>query len=153
MWKPFLNLTSIILALIVTAPAVDPQAADPSDPESGRILALENAWNQAVQQKDLAALNMLLAANLTYIDYDGTLRDKAEYLASVQSPVLHPVRIVSEAMNVHSHGPVVLVIGVYRESGMKEGKPYTLRERFTDAWIRRGSSWECVASQSTLITR
>jgi len=94
---------------------------------------------------------MLIGAELVYVDYDGKLMDRATYLASVQSPESHPARIVSEAMNVHIYGAVGVVNGVYRENGTKKGKPYSLRERFTDTWIRHAESWVCVASHSTLI--
>jgi uncharacterized protein DUF4440 len=63
---------------------------------------------------------------------------------------LQPAQIVSESMHVHLYGTVAVVNGVYRETGLKNGKPYQLRERFTDTWIRLGNSWQCVASHSTL---
>jgi hypothetical protein len=66
---------------------------------------------------------------------------------------MHPVRIVNEGLTVHFYGTVVVVNGVCRESGVKKGKSYELRERFTDTWVRRGNKWECVASESTLIPR
>jgi ketosteroid isomerase-like protein len=115
-----------------------------------RILSLENAWNQAVHQKDVRALNMLLGGDLVSVNFDGKLMDKAAYLASVQSETLQPDRIVSESMNVHLYGAVVVVNGVYRENGVKNKKAYVLRDRFTDTWIRQRESWVCVASHSTL---
>lgn len=144
------KLFSIFLLLLV---ATRSNAQGPPQPaaEQGRILALENAWNQAVQQKNGPALNLLLAPDLIYVDYDGKLMDKAEYLASVQSQTLQPGRIASESMTVHFYASVAVVNGVYRENGTKNGKPYLLQERFTDTWVRRNESWVCVASQSTLI--
>jgi ketosteroid isomerase-like protein len=134
------------MALSLNAQDSASQGADPS-----RLVALENAWNQAVQQKDRIALDMLIGPDLVYVDYDGRLMDRTEYLASVQSPQHRPDRIVSEAMNVHLYGAVAVVNGVYRENGTKNGKPYSLRERFTDTWVRHAESWVCVASHSTLI--
>ncbi len=119
--------------------------------EQARILTLENAWNQAVQQKDARALRMLLAPDLVYVESDGTLMDKTQYLASVQTPSLRLVRIVNESTNVRLYAAVAVVNGVCREDGVKNGKAYTIRERFTDTWIRRGDTWVCVASESTLI--
>jgi ketosteroid isomerase-like protein len=145
-WRLFFILIAILLR-----PGASAQSAGQSNPEQGRILSLENAWNQALQQKDAAALRMLLAPDLVYVDYDGTLMDKTEYLASVQAASLHPVHLVSESMKVHLYGGVAMVEGVCREIGIKNGRPYSVRLRFTDAWIRRGESWICVASQSTLI--
>jgi ketosteroid isomerase-like protein len=143
MWKLFI----VLLLLAAQLRAQGPKA--PHE-EQGRILSLENAWNQAVHEKDIAALKMLLGPELVYVDFDGTLMDKSAYVASIQSQTLHPEKIVSESMNVHLYGTVAVVNGVYRESGAKNGKPYVLRERFTDTWIRQSDSWVCVASHSTL---
>ena len=96
---------------------------------------------------------MMLAPELVYIDYDGVLMNKAEYLFSVQSLTLRPQRVVNESVSARLFGKSAVVTGVYRENGKKDGKPYVLRERFTDTWVRRGESWMCVASDSTLIIR
>ena len=141
----------LIFLLFVAASRFNGQSAAQADGEQARILAMENAWNQAVQQKDVDALKMLLAPDLIYVEYDGALMNKAEYLASVQSPSRQPVRIVNESTTVRLYGAVAVVNGVCRESGMKNGKSYVLRERFTDTWVRRGNNWVCVASESTLI--
>jgi ketosteroid isomerase-like protein len=140
------------ILLILSAPPFDCRAQEKSGSEENRVIALENAWNQAVHAKDAIALKMLLAPDIVYVDYDGKLMGKQQYLASIQSPTLQPTRIVSESMNVHIYGGVALVHGVYRETGIRNGKPYTLRERFTDAWTKgRDGAWICISSHSTLI--
>lgn len=144
-------LFTMLTLTLLAAPRLDAQNEAQSDPEQARILTLENAWNQAVQQKDPRALKLLLAPDLVYVEYDGTLMDKTRYLASVQSPSLLPVRIVNESTTVRLYGAVAVVNGVCREDGVKNGKPFTLRERFMDTWIRRGNDWVCVASESTLM--
>jgi ketosteroid isomerase-like protein len=121
------------------------------DDDQARILNLENAWNRSVQTKDTAGLDMLLAPELVYVGIEGKLMSKAEYMASVQSPLEHPARVVSESMKVHVFGAAAIVDGVYRENGIKKGKPYTLRARFIDMWVRRRDSWVCVASDGTVM--
>jgi len=121
------------------------------DDDQARILNLENAWGQSVQTKDVAALDMLLAPELVYVGSAGKLMTKAEYMASVQSPLEHPTRVVNESMKVHLFGAAAIVDGVYRENGTKKGKTYTLRERFIDVWVRRQDSWVCVASNGTVM--
>jgi ketosteroid isomerase-like protein len=145
MWK----LLSVFLLL--AAPQLKAQDSAQPDAEHARILTLENAWNQAVQQKDASALDILLAPDLIYVEYDGTLMNKGQYLASVRSPSMQPLHIVNESTSVHLYGMVAVVNGICRENGVKKGKPYTLRERFTDTWVRRSDKWVSVASQSTLI--
>jgi Domain of unknown function (DUF4440) len=70
--------------LVVLSCAVFSIAQDSSRPstEEGRLRALESAWNHAEQSKDAAALNQLLADSLVYVDYDGTLLNKKEFLES-----------------------------------------------------------------------
>jgi ketosteroid isomerase-like protein len=151
MWRHLAVFLLLLAAVELSAPPVNAQDKTQPDPEQARILTLENAWNQAVQQKDASALQTLLAPDLIYVEYDGTLMNKAQYLASVGSPTLQPVRVVNESMNVRFYGAVAVVSGVCRESGAKNGKPYLLRERFSDTWVRRGDFWVCVSSESTLI--
>jgi ketosteroid isomerase-like protein len=145
--KPQLLLVLLLCCVVSDAEA---QAPESDRTEQNTVLALENAWNQAVQQKDAAALDLLLGMELVYIDYDGTVMDKAEYLASVKAAAFHATRITNESVSAHSYGETILVYGVYRESGtLDSGKAYNRRERFTDLWARRKGSWLCVSSQST----
>ncbi len=62
-------------------------AQQPTRPngEEGRIIALESAWDQAEQNKDASALANLLADNIVYVDYDGSISTKQQLLAEVKS--------------------------------------------------------------------
>jgi hypothetical protein len=101
--------------------------AGAQDTPQARILALEVAWNQAVQERDGKAVEPLLGNELIYIDHDGTVMDKGHYMASVKSPALHAEQITNESMKVPLHG-----------------KPYLHRELL---WIHgctaveRGCAW------------
>jgi len=119
--------------------------------DEGRILALETAWNHAEQSKDVATLDQLLSPELVYIDYDGSISTKQEFLASVKSEGLTPEQIVNEQQTAHVFGDCAVVTGIYRERGVNKGKPYSRRGRFTDTWVKIKDTWQCVASQSTLI--
>jgi ketosteroid isomerase-like protein len=121
--------------------------------DEGRILALETAWNHAEQNKDVAALDQLLGNTLVYTDYDGSLQNKAEYLATAKSETLHPEQITNDEMTAHMYGDAAVVTGIYREKGISKGKPYLRRGRFTDTWVKDKGTWMCVASQSTLMSK
>ena len=140
-----------LLLLIGVLPAAAGQAPGQVDAERTKILALENAWNQAEEHKDVKALEELLDASLVYVDYDGSMMDKTQFIASIKAPALHPEQIVNESMTAHVYGENAVVTGVYREKGEKNGKPYSRRGRFTDTWVYLKGTWVCVASQSTLI--
>jgi ketosteroid isomerase-like protein len=119
--------------------------------DEGRVLALEAAWNHAEQTKDVAALDQLLAADFLSTDYDGSIATKREYLASIKREGLEPEQIINEEQHEHVYGDCAVVTGIYREKGMNKGKAYSRRGRFTDTWLKVNDTWQCVASQSTLI--
>jgi len=119
--------------------------------EEGRLLALESAWNHAERSKDAAALNRLLSDSLVYVDYDGTLQNKKEFLESTLHNDVEQEQINNDGMMVHQYGNAAVVTGLYRDKGIQKGKPFSRRGRFTDTWISRNGVWQCVASQSTLI--
>jgi len=119
--------------------------------EGGRVLALENAWNRALEAKDVQALNTLLANTFLSVEIDGSVTSKTEFLASIKSADYQASQAVNEQSNVQVYGDAAVVTGIYREKGTNKGKPYQRRGRFTDTWVKQNGGWQCVASQSTLI--
>ncbi|HEY1425020.1 MAG TPA: nuclear transport factor 2 family protein [Candidatus Acidoferrum sp.] len=127
-------------------------AAQNTSDEGGRILGLEIAWNHAIESKDTKALDMLLAKTFVAVENDGSVSNKSEFLASIKAPEYQPSQAVNEKMDVQVYGEAAVVVGIFRVKGTEKGKPYVHRERFTDTWIKQNNTWQCVASQATLIT-
>jgi ketosteroid isomerase-like protein len=126
------------------------QRAKPSG-EEGRIIALESAWDQAEQNKDAAAVASLLADDLVYVDYDGSISTKEQFLADIKTSDITGEQINNEGVTVHLYNNVAVSTGIYRDKGIEKGKPFQRRGRFTNVWLNRNGKWECIASQSTLI--
>ena len=120
--------------------------------DAGLVLALENAWNRALESKDAKALDMIIANTFVSIDIDGSISSKSEFLASIKSPDYQPSQAVTEQSNVQVYGNVAVVVGILRVKGTEKGKPYVHRERFADTWVKFNGTWQCVATTSTLIT-
>src|SRR6266851_4221432 len=93
--------------------------------EEGRLLALESAWNHAEQSKDAAALNQLLADSFAYVDYDGKLMNKKEFLASTVNGEVQNEQINNEGMTIQIYGDAAVVNGAYRDKGLEKGKPFS----------------------------
>jgi ketosteroid isomerase-like protein len=120
--------------------------------EGDRVQALENAWNHALEAKDVGALNMLLANTFVSVDIDGSVQSKSEFLAGIKSPDYQPSQAVTEQSSVQVHGDAAVVVGIFRVKGVAKGKPYVHRERFVDTWVKINGAWQCLATTSTLIT-
>src|SRR3984893_4313323 len=134
----------VLLFVATLAAAQQPTMSD----EGGRVLALENAWNHALEAKDAKALDMILANTFVSIDIDGSVSSKSEFLASIKAPGYRPSQAVTEQSNVQVYGDAAVVVGIFRVTGTEKGKPYVHRERFVDTWIKINGTWQCVVTTS-----
>jgi hypothetical protein len=146
-------MRDLVLGLVaVLALSSAPLAQDKSSSSDEiQIKQLERAWNQAEARQETNEVSSLVADTLAYTDYDGTFMNKAEYLKWIVAPQQKADHLYDEGLSVQVYGNAAVATGIYRESGTNKGKPYVIRSRYTDTWIRRNGTWVCVASQSTLI--
>lgn len=136
--------------IAATAPGGVP-AQSPAKDDSARIIALEQAWNRAIEAKDTKALDQLLAPTFVAVDVDGSLTRKGEFLASIKDPAYQPAEAAYEDIRAEIYGDTAVTTGVFRVRETRKGKRITERQRFVDTWVRRGQTWQCVASQVVLI--
>jgi ketosteroid isomerase-like protein len=140
----------VILAGLLLPAARFPQTSAVNADEI-QIRQLEHAWNQAEAKQEVKEVSSLLAETLVYTDYDGSFMNKAEYMKWVAAPQQKADHLYDEGLSVQVYGNAAVVTGIYRESGTNKGKPYVIRSRYTDTWIKQKGVWLCVASHSTLI--
>jgi hypothetical protein len=114
-----------------------------------RIIALENVWNQAETTRDVRALDALFANELVYVNPDGTLLSKSEFLAHVKTDPVHSV--VTESMTVQVFGSTAIATGTYVSRDIQGGKATVERGRFIDTWVLKNNAWVCIAAQATPI--
>jgi len=144
------SLAVLLLALAVRAALCAQSKPAPSGDEI-QIRQLERAWNEAEARHDPAAVTNIVADTLVYIDFDGSVMNKAEYIQDVTKTAYQADHLYDEGLTVTVYGNAAVVNGIYRETGTNKGRPYVHRVRFTDTWIKQNGVWRCVASQSTLI--
>ncbi len=142
----------LCLALVAFSLLLHAQEHSSMSSDEAFILALEKAWNLAEEHQDAHALDQLLASTLVYTEFDGSVMDKTQFLASVKSSSPEGEPFVYEDLKVRVYGDCATVTGRYREKGMAKGKPISRRGRFTDTWVKQNGTWLCVASQNTLIS-
>ena len=120
------------------------------DVDRGKLIALENAWNQAQVHHDAKAVGQLLPESFVY---DGTVMNKAKFLADVKDEKYKATSITNEDLQVFPYQNAAIVIGTYRSKGTYAGKPFDHRGRFTDTWIYQNGQWLCAATHTNLITK
>jgi ketosteroid isomerase-like protein len=143
-----MRLTALVV--LVCAAGLLVQAQDDSDHGvESKIIALEKAWNQAYKAGDRRALDTILDNDIVLINDDGTVQNKAEFLASVTASNSQEQQVAPESMSVHVFGNAAIATGVFRAKGVEGGKSYLRRERFVDTWVYKGGKWACVATNAT----
>ena len=137
-----------IIALTICPLSLASAVADES-----KILALENAWNQAQLHHDAAALENLLPNSFVYTDYDGTVMNKEQFLADLKDPSYQASLVVNENVRVFTYNGAAIVVGTYHTKGKYKGRPFEHWGRFTDTWVFDNGLWQCVASHTTLVKK
>ena len=132
-------------------------ARDPANDvtaDASKLIALENAWNQAQLHHDAKALNNLVSDGFVYTDYDGTVMNKAEFLADLKNPDYRASLIANDEARVISYAiNAAIVVGTYHSKGTYKRQPFDHYGRFTDTWLYQNNKWQCVASHTTLIKK
>jgi len=137
---------------VLQAAAQSASSNSPSADES-KLIALENAWNQAQLHHDAKAVQDLIGDDFVYTDYDGTVMNKGQFLADLRDPAYRATLIANENVKVFPYQNVAIVIGIYHTKGTYKHEPFEHYGRFTDTWIFRNFTWQCVASHTTLIKK
>jgi len=141
-----LTSTILFLSLFVSMVA-RPQEPGKTDGDESKIIALENLWNQMQINHDADAMGKMLDPDYVFTDYDGTVMNKSQFLASIRDTATQLTVEVSENMKLHRHGDTVIVIGATHEKGTDKGKHFEHVGRFTDTWMKKNGQWICIASQ------
>ena len=144
------RLTSLLLACAI-APAILWAQNIEERGDEAKISALERVRNRAEASGDLKALDALLDSELIYIDSDGSLMTKPDFLSKVKSAP--PQRTIIVLTKVQVFEDTAIVNGTYQSKEFRNGKPLFRQGQFTDTWIYKGSAWVCIAAQNTLVLR
>jgi ketosteroid isomerase-like protein len=147
------TMKTVICCLLLTVFAMSQTAHERSESQEGKILALENMWNQAQLHRDAGALEALIADRFVNTEYDGEVSDRDQFLADIKDPKFKPSSVGLQDMKVNVYRETAVVTGIYRTKGSYNGKPYDHLGRFTDTWILENGKWECVASHTSLVKK
>jgi hypothetical protein len=134
------------LLVLICATSLPGWAQEVSDSDAATAIRdLEHQWFEAQSHNDNRALDLLFDNALVYIEY-GKLVTKGDYLLRIKSAKPQLEQIVMEPLTVRTFGSTVIVIGSYRETGVKDGKPWLMHWRFIDTWVYGQGRWTLVAA-------
>ena len=146
------RLLAVCVVGLMAMPLMAQKSAEVSKAE-GVLLAMEKTWTDAIQKKDLAAVNLLLAEEYMIIDDEGLVRDKATTLSRLKSSDNDISTAVVDELKVKLYGNVAVVTGRQTEKSVEKGKNTSGSYRYTDVWVKRGSGWQVVNTHESKVLK
>lgn len=118
-------------------------AAPPSIPR--QVEARQRQWFQAIVGRNVAAAGLLLAEDLTVVNYDGTILTRAQVLDRMKENRLTLDAIEAKEATVKPYGTAAVWQGkvafVRQETSLAEA-------RVTALWVRRAGNWRLASLTS-----
>jgi hypothetical protein len=146
-----MRTTRVLLVLVCASLSGSALGAGGGD-AAATVLTLEGERVKAQSRNDNHALDLILDNALVYVEY-GKVFSKGDYLLRVKSAKPQLQQIVLEAMTVRTVENTAIVVGTYRKTEVKDGKPLVKRWRFVDTWVNKKGSWTLVAAAATPVSK
>ena len=124
-----------------------------TDPEAVRaeILAIESQWATAIERQDAAAFERLAADDFRFIDENGRVLNRAQYIADRSHNPDNVDSAVQDEIEVRQYGDAAVATGRSTLHGTRGGAPFVYRFRWTDVYVRRAGRWQPVSAQLTAL--
>ena len=139
--------------LFATSPVVG-QGLKQHDTLEREIRKLDLAEADAIQRRDFAALNKLLAEDFTVNSpRNEIVKGREGVFALLRSGVINYSSFVREPEAVLIYGKTVVVLGLetIKPTGDAPGAGQTVRRRYTNIWVERGGAWLLSARHASVI--
>jgi hypothetical protein len=116
------------------------------------IKKLSAAYDKAIQTKNQKSLEMFLAEDGHFVDYDGSLHTKQQHVASYLDRKFkwESVKSIDRRIRVLSD-TAATETGTFDATGTMDGQPFHMRDRYIDVWSKVDGRWVVVAEFATRI--
>jgi len=135
----------IVILFFVLAPLLS--LAQGYSPVQSEVLMKMLALKNALISKDSAALDGLLAADVTYGHTNGMIQTKAQLIRSVVSKEQDYKSIDPSEMNIRVYDNTAVVTMKSAVKMMFQAKPLDMNMYVTLVWVKK-NKWQLVARQS-----
>jgi hypothetical protein len=143
----------VLLSIVLSASAMLAAPASPeASPAAKEVLATEQARTTALDHADVAALEKIMADDVTYIHASGRVDTKKSYLDAIRSGELHYISWQPKSVQVRMLGESAVINGEYAvrvTDSRVPTSPLELNIFFLTVYTRRDGRWQQVAWQST----
>ena len=108
------------------------------------LIGVMHEWDRAMVENDAQAIGRYMADDWTIIGPDGSVGDKATFLALVKSGALTHAVMESEDFHIRIYGDTAVVTARGVSGGKYQGQPFREVERSSCVFVRQAGRWRCV---------
>jgi ketosteroid isomerase-like protein len=138
----------IMIATVSLAAQAQPEPGD----VQRQVMAAEKARTTALEHSDVAALEKLMADDVTYVHASGKVDTKNTYLAAIRSGQLRYIFWEPKKLHVRVEGDAAVIDGEYivRVFDRRvQAQAFNLTLLILTMYARRDGRWQQIAWQST----
>ncbi len=143
-------LVTLVATLVGGGHGVSAQTTNGAEAE---VRAAERDRFAAMLSRDVAALERLLADELSYTHGDGRVVDKAAFIADLKTGDFSYLSIQPTDVTVRLFGPTAVVTGAAGMEVVNKGSPARVRIVYTTTHVQRRGSWQLVAWHATRVAQ
>lgn len=153
MENAFMKRIRVQLQILVAATALlAGQMRSQSGQTADEVRAVEAARTDALDRSDIAALDRIMADDITYVHASGKVDTKRSYLDAIRSGQLHYISWTPKNLHVRMLGDAAVINGEYtvrvRDSRV-QSTPFDINIFILTVYGRREGRWQQIAWQST----
>lgn len=115
------------------------------------LLQAENARFAAMHSADTAALDKLLAPELSYTHTSAAVQTKAQFISDIKTGTIKYLTIEPSGMKAHVYGTVGVITGGASVHIILNGKDMSFKIRYTDVHVHSHGHWQMVAWEATRV--
>lgn len=108
------------------------------------LVAVAHAWDRAMMENDSDAIGRFMADDWIIVGSDGSIGEKAGFLALVASGALTHDVMTSEDLRIRVYGDTAVVTARGVSGGRYQGRAFRETERSTSVFVRQEGEWRCV---------
>lgn len=120
--------------------------------QEAQVRQAEQAWAEAVQRGDTAALERLYSERLIYAHSTGAVETRQQYLDRMKSGLQRYDRVAFESTRVVIEGGAAVSHSFLRMSGTSNGRRFDDYLMMLHVWVKQRGVWRLVAHQTTKLS-
>jgi ketosteroid isomerase-like protein len=146
-----MNRSRFLLSLVLNAGALLAAAPESSQAEK-EVMATEESRIAALVRSDVAALDRIMADDVTYVHASGKVDTKKSYLYAIRSGELRYISWQGKHLHVRTLGDAAVINGEYAvrvTDSRVQSAPFEINIFILTVYAQRDGRWQQIAWQST----